>query len=109
MREVQGAVLQGAPPVTPAEEAFLSPEDVNEGLRLACYLAAEDGMVPETLGVGPLEVVTGGAEEVAVNPLVRQVQVGAPESISTTAGHSSRVGGSGCQGGCAAVPRHLPI
>jgi uncharacterized 2Fe-2S/4Fe-4S cluster protein (DUF4445 family) len=74
-------VLQGAPPVTPAEEAFLSPEDVNEGLRLACYLAAEDGMVLETLGVGPLEVVTGGAErEVAVNPLVRQVQVGAPES-----------------------------
>lgn len=73
-------VLNTSQPIAREEEAFLSPEELAAQIRLACYLEVEDGLVLETMGAETLRVLTQGVgREVAVNPLVRQVEVTAPE------------------------------
>ncbi len=73
-------VLNTSQVPTPGEAAHLTPEELAGSIRLACYLEVEDGMVVETLGGDALRVLTGGLEkEVAVNPLVQQVEITAPQ------------------------------
>ena len=82
-------VLNTSQVPTPGEAAHLTPEELAGSIRLACYLEVEDGMVVETLGGDAPALLTGGLEkEVAVNPLVQQVEITAPQGSILTSGTS---------------------
>ncbi len=69
----------GSTPLTEGEASLLTEEELRAGIRLACHLLPEDGMVVELLANGELSVVTTGLQRsIADCPLVKRKTITLP-------------------------------
>lgn len=66
-------VLRGGGDPSNEEEALLQPEEIKRGVRLACYLPGEEGLLLDVNPMPEMTILTGGlASNVSLDPLAQK-------------------------------------